>query len=93
MMLQLALYYLLAINVITLAVYVADKIKAKRHAWRIPEATLLLLAAIGGSIGALIAIFVVRHKSQHLKFRYGVPAILLLQVALTVWMWEKLPMK
>ncbi|MBM6993484.1 MAG: DUF1294 domain-containing protein [Prevotella sp.] len=93
MMPQILLYYLLAINVITLTVYIIDKIKAKMHAWRIPEATLLSLAAIGGSIGALIAIFIVRHKSQHLKFRYGVPAILLAQLALIVWIWEKLPMK
>ncbi len=86
MMSQLLGVYLLSVNVLTLAVYVIDKIKAKRHAWRVSELTLLALAAIGGSVGAMVAIFVVRHKSRHLKFRYGVPLILLLQVALAVWL-------
>lgn len=88
-MTNIILYYLIAINIITLIVYVVDKVKAKVHAWRIPEATLLSLAVIGGSIGALVAIFVVRHKSQHLKFRYGVPAILILQLALAAWLMMK----
>ena len=83
---QLLGVYLLSVNVLTLAVYVIDKIKAKRHAWRVSELTLLALAAVGGSVGAMVAIFVVRHKSRHLKFRYGVPLILLLQVALAVWL-------
>lgn len=86
MMSQLLGVYLLSVNVLTLAVYVIDKIKAKRHVWRVSELTLLALAAIGGSVGAMVAIFVVRHKSRHLKFRYGVPLILLLQVALAVWL-------
>jgi uncharacterized membrane protein YsdA (DUF1294 family) len=86
MMSQLLGVYLLSVNVLTLAVYVIDKIKAKRHAWRVSELTLLALAAVGGSVGAMVAIFVVRHKSRHLKFRYGVPLILLLQAALTVWL-------
>lgn len=90
---QLLLYYLLAINVVTLAVYIADKAKARRHAWRTPESTLLLLAAAGGSVGAMVAVFVVRHKSRHLKFRYGVPAILLAQIALAVWFGQEILMK
>lgn len=84
-MTQPIVYYLVAVNVITLAVYIADKIKARRHAWRISEAALLLWAVAGGSLGALVGIFVIRHKSRHLKFRYGVPAILMLQAALAVW--------
>lgn len=78
----LILYYLVGINLLTLLVYAIDKLKAKRHAWRIPEATLLGLALAGGSIGALVAIFLVRHKSHHLKFRYGVPLILAAQITL-----------
>ena len=84
-MTKLLLYYLLAINVITLLVYIADKIKAKRHMWRIPESALLSLAIIGGSIGALIGIFVIRHKSQHPKFRIGVPIIFILQLTVAYW--------
>jgi len=73
---------LLAIlNVVTFIVYGIDKFKAKRGMWRISEFTLLLLAAVGGSIGALLGMQVFRHKTQHLKFKYGVPAILIIQIA------------
>ncbi|MDT3388467.1 MAG: DUF1294 domain-containing protein [Bacteroidota bacterium] len=82
---KLLLYYLLAINVIMLVVYIADKIKAKRHMWRIPESTLLSLAIVGGTVGALVGIFVIRHKSQHLKFRIGAPVIFVLQLAIAYW--------
>ena len=75
------LIYLLAINIVTFLVYGIDKLKAKRGAWRIPESTLLLLAAIGGSIGAWLGMEVWRHKTMHRKFTLGVPAILLVQVA------------
>ncbi|MGI6243532.1 MAG: DUF1294 domain-containing protein [Prevotella sp.] len=74
------MYYLTVINIITLMAYIIDKCKANRHAWRIPEATLLGLAIIGGSVGALIGIFIIRHKSQHIKFKFGVPIILVLQI-------------
>lgn len=79
--LKIALYYLLAVNLLTFAVYGIDKYKARYNHWRIPEATLLLFAAFGGSIGALLAMKVFRHKTQHKKFRYGVPAILIVQLA------------
>lgn len=74
--------YLIAINVITFVVYGIDKIKAKEHWWRISEATLLLLAAFGGSLGAWAGMYVFHHKTKHKKFKWGVPAILLLQLAL-----------
>jgi len=76
------IYYLIGINIITFFVYGFDKLKAKAHAWRIPEATLILLAVIGGSLGALLGMYVFRHKTQHIKFKYGVPAILIIQLAL-----------
>lgn len=71
---------LLLINVITFAVYGYDKFCAKRGAWRVPEIRLLGLAALGGSVGALLAMFLFRHKTKHLKFTIGVPVILGLQV-------------
>lgn len=86
---EVVMCYLIAVNLITLAVYIIDKIKARRHAWRISEAALLLWAVAGGSIGALVGIFIVRHKSQHLKFRYGVPAIFIFQTALAIYAYSR----
>ena len=83
--LHIALYYLLAVNLLTFVTYGIDKYKARHNKWRIPEATLLLLAALGGSIGALLAMRVFRHKTLHRKFRYGIPAILLVQIAAAVF--------
>ena len=76
------LYYLIAINIVTFFVYGIDKWKAKQGSWRISEATLLLLAVIGGSIGALLGMQVWHHKTMHKKFKYGLPMILLVQIAL-----------
>ena len=83
---NITLAYLLAINVATFLVYGIDKLKAKRAKWRISEATLLLLAAAGGSIGAWMGMKVWHHKTLHMKFRYGVPIILLLQIALIAYL-------
>ena len=74
-------YYLLGINAVTFIVYGIDKYKAKKARWRIPEATLLLLAVLGGSIGAWMGMKVWHHKTKHKKFKYGIPAILLIQIA------------
>ena len=84
------LIYLLAINAVTFIVYGIDKYKAKHAKWRISEATLLLLAVVGGSIGAWCGMKVWHHKTMHKKFTYGVPVILLLQVALAVWIITKI---
>ena len=84
------LIYLLAVNAVTFIVYGIDKYKAKHDNWRISEATLLLLAVFGGSIGAWVGMKVWHHKTMHKKFKYGVPVILLLQVALAVWIITKM---
>ena len=76
------LYYLIAINIVTFFVYGIDKWKAKQGSRRISEATLLLLAVIGGSIGALSGMQIWHHKTMHKKFKYGLPLILLAQIAL-----------
>ncbi len=79
-------YYLLGINAVTFIVYGIDKYKAKKAKWRISEATLLLLAVLGGSIGAWMGIKVWHHKTMHKKFKYGIPAILLIQIALMAYL-------
>ena len=76
--------YLAVVNVVTFLVYGIDKLKARRSHWRVPESTLLILAAIGGSVGALLGMLVFRHKTRHRKFTIGVPLILIAQVALLV---------
>ena len=82
-------YYLLGINAVTFIVYGIDKYKAKKVKWRIPEATLLLLAVLGGSIGAWMGMKVWHHKTMHKKFKYGIPAILLIQIALMAYLHMK----
>lgn len=82
----LILSYLGGINVLTFLLYGLDKWLAKTHRRRIPEVRLLLLAVVGGSIGAWVGMKVWHHKTLHRKFRYGVPLILLLQLALLLWM-------
>ncbi len=81
-----ALYYLLAINVLAFLAYGIDKWKARKAMWRIPESTLLLLALIGGSIGAWCGMKVWHHKTLHKKFRFGVPFILILQTLLLFYL-------
>ena len=81
-MTQTIVYILIVINVITFLIYGIDKWKAKQGSWRISEATLLLLAIIGGCIGALLGMQVWHHKTMHKKFKYGLPLILLSQIAL-----------
>lgn len=82
--LHIALIYLAAINVATFFVYGIDKYKARKSRWRISEAALLLLAVLGGSIGAWLGMKVWHHKTLHKKFQYGVPLILIAQVVLVL---------
>ncbi len=83
--LHIALIYLAVINVVTFFMYGIDKWKAKKSKWRIREAALLGLAVLGGSIGAWLGMQVWHHKTQHKKFKYGVPAIIIVQLALIVY--------
>lgn len=74
--------YLIAINVVTFALYAYDKWCAQHDKWRVRESTLLIFAIIGGSIGAVAAMEIFRHKTLHLKFKFGVPLIFFLQIVL-----------
>lgn len=79
------LYYLLIINAIAFLLYGIDKLKAKHGKWRIPELTLLLFAAAGGSVGAWAGMKVWHHKTQHWKFKIGLPLILLVQLGIAIY--------
>lgn len=84
---SLITYYILGINAITFIIYRIDKLKAKKGKWRTPEACLLGLAVIGGSIGAYLGIKVWHQKTLHKKFKYGIPAIIILQIVCICLVW------
>ena len=75
------LLYLLLINAAAFVLMLVDKVKAKKNRWRIPERTLMLSAALGGSVGSLIGMYTFRHKTKHVKFTLGIPLILAVQLA------------
>lgn len=83
---KFVLLYLIVINIVAFAAYAIDKKLAKTPRRRIPEATLIGLAAIGGSVGAYLAMQICRHKTKHPKFTIGVPIILILHIALAWWL-------
>lgn len=83
------LVWLAVINLLTFIVYGADKRRARKGKWRVPEKTLFLLSLLGGSIGALLGMRVFHHKTKHWYFVWGIPAILLAQIALAVWIYTK----
>lgn len=74
--------YLLTLNIFTTLLMFLDKRKAKRHQWRISERNLILLSLIGGSVGTLLGMNLFRHKTKHIKFKVGVPFIILIQLLL-----------
>lgn len=82
--------YLILVNALSLLLMLIDKQKAKRGAWRIPEATLMGIAAIGGSIGAIAGMYLFRHKTKHPKFYVGLPLILLIQIGLVLFLGNSL---
>lgn len=75
------LIYLAAINLVAFFMYGIDKWKARKNKWRVTEARLISIALLGGSVGALLGMKVWHHKTQHTKFRFGLPLILILQIA------------
>lgn len=81
---QFVFSYLILINVLGLVFMLADKRRAKKNRWRIPEARLMAVALLGGSLGILLGMHLFRHKTMHLKFSIGVPVIFAVQVVLGV---------
>lgn len=89
-MAELILLYLLIINAAGFVLMLADKRKARKNLWRIPEATLMAVAAMGGSLGSLIGMYTARHKTRRLKFTLGIPLLLVGQVLLAAWLFLRL---
>ena len=81
------LVWLAVINLLTFIVYGADKRRARKGKWRVPEKTLFLLSILGGSVGALLGMRVWHHKTLHRSFRIGIPLILILQIVLPAGLW------
>ena len=79
------LLYLIAINLITFCVYGLDKAKARKDKWRVPEARLLVLAAVGGSLGALLGMLIFHHKTKKQKFRIIVPVFLIIHIFILIY--------
>ena len=88
-LLHICLFYLATINIVAFFIYGIDKWKAKRSKWRISEATLLVVAVLGGSIGAWLGMKTWHHKTLHKKFRFGVPLILTAQILLLIYIFNK----
>ena len=89
MILEIFSVYLIVINAFSLVLMLADKLRAKKNIWRIPEATLIGTAALGGSLGCLMGMRIFRHKTLNPKFFVGVPVILVLQLilAICIYIW------
>ena len=84
MPIKILMVYLLIINAASLILMLADKLKARKNLWRIPEKVLFLSAILGGSIGSLLGMYVFRHKTKHFSFILGMPLILAIQIVLAV---------
>lgn len=83
------IWYLIVINILAFILYGIDKKRARDHAWRISERMLIGIALIGGSVGAIAGMLLFRHKTRHWYFRYGMPLILIVQVAAAVWAYPR----
>jgi len=90
-MLKYIYIYLALISFIAIVVTIADKSKARRNKWRVPEAALLGISALGGSVAMLITMMIIRHKTKHVKFMLGIPLIIALQIAAVVVIILKFP--
>lgn len=81
---QAIILYLIIINALAFLLMLLDKYKAKKKLWRIPEGLLLSIATAGGSLGALIGMYLVRHKTKHLQFAIGIPVLLLIHIGIGI---------
>lgn len=84
------LLYLIIMNALGFLLMLVDKHRARKRLWRIPERMLMTVAALGGSLGSLAGMYLVRHKTQHMKFVLGIPAFLLVHIFLILWLLSRL---
>lgn len=84
------LFYLVVINLISIIVTISDKNRSKKNKWRVKEKTLFTLAILGGSVSMYITMRIIRHKTKHLSFMLGIPAIIVLQLILAYFIWRVL---
>lgn len=82
--------YFIIINIIAIIVTIYDKLCAVNRRWRVKERTLLLISAVGGSIGMYLAMLLIRHKTRHLKFMLGIPIIIIIQLIIFYFIWSAL---
>lgn len=75
-----AIGWLAIISIVAVVATVADKLRAKRGSWRVPEATLIVISLLGGSVAMLVTMLIIRHKTKHPKFMVGIPVIIILQL-------------
>ena len=88
--LEILLVYLSLMNAAAFILMLSDKHRSRKNKWRIPEAALMGVAALGGSIGALIGMYTARHKTHHFKFTLGIPLILAAQLILAVLIYARM---
>ena len=81
--------WLVIINLTAFAIFGIDKKRAKKGQWRIPEKTLFLSAILGASIGAILGMYIFHHKTKHWYFQFGIPAIMIVQIAAVYWLSQK----
>ena len=86
--LLIIIVYVFMMNLVSFSLMGIDKYKAKKKAWRIPEATLFLFAIFGGSIGSILGMFLFHHKTRHWYFLFGLPLILILQLVCIYLLWQ-----
>lgn len=88
---KLLLVYLIIVNALSLLLMLIDKRKAVKHRWRIPEKVLLSVAALGGSAGATLGMFLFRHKTRHSRFYITLPLLLSLHAVIVYFLIQKIP--
>lgn len=87
-MIKYFIFYFIIINIISFILMFLDKRRAIKNKWRISENTLMLVSILGGSIGGILGMYTFRHKTKHLKFKVGIPIILIIQLLILSYVFK-----